>query len=39
MHTKFGCEPEGKKPLGKPMRNWEDNIKTYLKQVRCNDMD
>ena len=23
-------EPEGKRPLGRPRRNWEDNIKMYL---------
>ena len=26
-------KPEGKKPLGRPRRRWEDNIKTYLQEV------
>jgi len=24
---------EGKRPLGKPKRRWEDNIKMYLEKV------
>ena len=27
--------PEGKKPLGRPSRRWEDNIKMDLQEVRC----
>jgi hypothetical protein len=27
-------KPEGKKPLGKPRRRWEDNIKTDLGKMR-----
>ena len=27
-------EPEGKRPLGRPMRRWEDNIKMDLEEVR-----
>jgi hypothetical protein len=31
---------EGKKPLGKPRRRWEDNIKMYLKEVgRVHGLD
>jgi hypothetical protein len=26
-------KPEGKKPLGRPRRRWEDNIETDLKAV------
>jgi hypothetical protein len=26
-------KPEGKRPLGKPRRGWEDNIKTDLQEV------
>jgi len=26
-------KPEGKRPLGKPRRRWEDNIKTDLREV------
>jgi hypothetical protein len=25
--------PEGKKPLGRPRRRWEDNIKMYLTEI------
>jgi hypothetical protein len=25
--------PEGKRPLGRPMRTWEDNIKIDTKEV------
>ena len=31
-------KPEGKRPLGRPRRRWEDNIKMYLQQVGCGDM-
>jgi len=27
-------KPEGKKPLGKPRRRWEDNIKTDHQKVQ-----
>jgi hypothetical protein len=26
-------KPEGRKPLGRPRRRWEDNIKTDLSEV------
>jgi hypothetical protein len=26
-------KPEGKRPLGRPTRRWEDNIKMYLQEV------
>jgi hypothetical protein len=26
-------EPEGKKPLGRPKRRWEDNIKIDLREI------
>jgi len=32
-------KPEGKRPLGRPRRRWEDNIKMYLQKVRCGGMD
>ena len=25
-------KPEGKRPLGRPRRRWEDNIKLYLRE-------
>ncbi|KAJ4443541.1 hypothetical protein ANN_05214 [Periplaneta americana] len=31
--------PEGKRPLGKPRRRWEDNIKMDLREVRYDDRD
>ena len=27
--------PEGKRPLGRPRRRWEDNIKMHLQGVGC----
>jgi hypothetical protein len=32
-------KPERKRPLGRPRRRWEDNIKTYLQEVGREDMD
>jgi hypothetical protein len=32
-------EPEGKRPLGRPKRGWEDNIKMDLQEVGFGDMD
>jgi len=32
MPKKVG-KPEGKRPLGKSRRRWEDNIKMYLQEV------
>jgi hypothetical protein len=31
-------KPEGKRPLGRPMRRW-DNIKLDLQEVGCGGMD
>ncbi|KAJ4439876.1 hypothetical protein ANN_08005 [Periplaneta americana] len=31
--------PEGKRPLGRPRRRWEDNIKMDLKEVGYDDRD
>jgi hypothetical protein len=31
-------KPEGKRPLGRPRRRWEDNIKMDLHEVGCRDM-
>jgi hypothetical protein len=28
--------PEGKRPLGKPRRRWEDNIKMDLREIRID---
>jgi hypothetical protein len=27
--------PEGRRPLRRPRRRWEDNIKMYLQEVGC----
>jgi hypothetical protein len=32
-------KPEGKRPLGRSRRRWEDNIKTDLQEVGCGGMD
>ena len=32
-------KPEGKRPLGRPTRRWEDNIKMDLQEVGCGGMD
>jgi len=32
-------KPEGKRPLGRPRRRWEDNIKMDLQEVGCEGMD
>ena len=32
-------KPEGKRPLGKPRRRWEDNIKMDLKELGYVGMD
>jgi len=31
--------PEGKRPLGRPRRRWEDNINVDLQEVGCYGMD
>ena len=32
-------KPEGKRPLGRPRRRWEDNIKMDLQKVGCGAVD
>jgi hypothetical protein len=32
-------KPEGKRPLGRPRRRWEDNIRMDLQVVGCGGMD
>ena len=29
-------KPEGKRPLGRPRRRWEDNIRKDLREVSCD---
>ena len=35
MYRVLVGKPEGKRPLGRPRRRWEDNIKMDLKEVGC----
>ena len=39
VHKVFGGKPEGKRPLRRPRRRWEDNIKMDLEEVGrgCGD--
>jgi hypothetical protein len=32
-------KPEGKRPLGRPIRRWKDSIKIDFKEVGCRGMD
>jgi len=33
VHRVLAVKPEGKRPLGRPRRRWEDNIKMDLQEV------
>ena len=33
MHKVWVGKPEGKRPLGRPRRRWEDNIKMDLEEL------
>ena len=35
VHGVLAGKPEGKRPLGRPRRRWEDNIKMDLREVGC----
>jgi len=39
VHRVLVGKPEGKRPLGRPRRRWEDNIKMDLQEVEggCGD--
>ena len=39
VHRVLAEKPEGKRPLGRPRRRWEDNIKMDLQEVGgdCGD--
>ena len=39
MYRVLVGKPEGKRPLGRPRRRWEDNIKMDLQEVGCGGMD
>jgi len=32
-------KPEGKRPLGRSRRRWEDNIKMVVQEVGCGGLD
>jgi len=32
-------KPERKRPLGRPRRRWEDNIKVDIQEMECGGMD
>jgi hypothetical protein len=34
VHRVLVVKPEGKRPLGRPRRKWEDNIKMDVQEVR-----
>ena len=38
-HRVLVGKPEGKRPLGRPMRRWEDNITMDLEELACGGMD
>ena len=39
VHRVLEERPEGKRPLGRPMGRWEDNIKADLQEVEWWGMD
>ena len=39
VHRVLVGKSEDKRPLGRPRRRWEDNIKMYLQEVGCGGMD
>jgi hypothetical protein len=38
-HNILVAKPEGRRPLGRPMRRWEDNIKMDLGEIGFGDVD
>ena len=39
VHRTLMRKPEGKRPLGRPRRRWEDNIKKQPQEVGCGGAD
>ena len=39
MYRVLVGKPEGKRPLGRPRRRWNNNIKMDLQDVGCSGMD
>jgi hypothetical protein len=38
-YIRIGRRPEGRRPLGRPRRRWEDNIKTDLREIGFGDVN
>ena len=38
LHVLVG-KPEGRRPLGRPRRRWEDNIRMDLRELGCGCVD
>ena len=38
-HRVLVWKPEGKRPLGRPRRSWDDNIKMDMRKVGCDRGD
>ena len=39
MYRVLVGKPEGKRPLGRPRRGWEDNDMMELQEIGCGGMD
>ena len=39
MYSVLVVKPEAKRPLGRPRRRWEDNIRMDLQEVECGVVD
>jgi len=39
VHRVLVGKPEEKRPLGRPRRRWEDNIKMDLQEIGCGGVD
>jgi hypothetical protein len=39
IYKVFVVNPEGKRPMGRPRRRWEDNISMDLQEMGCGGMD
>jgi len=39
LYRGLAGKPEGKGPIGRPRRRWEDNIKMNHQEVGCECMD
>jgi hypothetical protein len=39
VYNILAWRPEGRRPLGRPRRRWEDNIKMHLRKIGFGDVD